>query len=236
MRYYICRCDEQMVKLPDTSKQTIHDQMVQAATMPDIRTGPGGVDMEPEFLRKTAMYHALRLGLSGPDAEDCASLFVLRFLDMPEDHSRSSQDPRVTTVPHHSAAWWHVYAKNHALNYRRGLLRRQRHFASWCDIENKLDEQAGAGGTIDSPLGVCLRGEVRAELDEVLCLFPERTRRLFVAHYLDGVRLECLAQEQRMLRNTVSQTLVRARARVRKHLEQRGWTQDEFVAALHGDH
>ena len=185
--------------------------------------------LDPQHLQRIATQHALRLGLSVPDAEDCACSFVLHFLEKLPDEDGNTDIDKVE--PDHIDAWLQRCAKNHALNYCRGLLRRQQHLAPWCDPrEEAIDD--GSSLASESPLNSCLRREALKEVIEVLEVLPDQTQHLFIAHHLNGHSLDRLAEEMGMKPNAVSQTLHRARMRVRQRLEERGWTQGDFVHAL----
>lgn len=185
--------------------------------------------MDLELYREIAIMQAVRLRLSPADVEDCASLFVCKLLE--------KQNARTITQfenAAHKEAWLHRCARNHALNYSRGLRRLQQRQIPWLD-SNEETYIATMVEVKPSPLARCLRREAVAEALAAVDTLSEQALFLFIAHHIDGRSLVHLAQSIGKNSNAVSQAVFRARVHVRQQLERRGWTEHDFVKAMSDD-
>jgi len=180
-------------------------------------------DAPVRFLLAIARRSALRVGLAGEDAEECALLFAA-------EHCAAPSPPGVRC----REAWLHTCAHHHAADYRRALSRRRQHERPWPEIfetdcvcapfdlpDDCLDP--GAAVLQDE----CWRQVVAALLD-----LGETPLELWARHAFFGTPVERLARSTGKTPEAVRKVLSRASKHVAASLLRAGWTQEDVCRAF----
>jgi RNA polymerase sigma factor (sigma-70 family) len=187
---------------------------VTAPGQPLIGIDPANVDRILSLSRRQAVL----AGLIGEDVEDCAIEFVEHILcSVPQ----REHDPRFG----YSLAWLHVCARNHAVDFRRHVSRRDMHLISWAEAEEARHRQSVWQYSLATPLAVLLHREIWEMLELGLAELRTEVKDLVLRRYVYEERLRELAEGTGRSEQAVEQQIRRARLRLRTLLEQQGITE-----------
>jgi RNA polymerase sigma factor (sigma-70 family) len=159
---------------------------------------------------------ALRFGLPGEDAEDCAMEFVTRSLEP------SSVPAAEKTSFYARPGYLRRCAINYLLNFSRARLRRQN--------RERTGEAAAirADRTESSLEARLLKRAFWQQVATVLALLAPVSCQIFLSSHLDGETIKELAASFDRTPHAVEQTLSRTRSRLRLLLERQGITESQL--------
>ena len=177
-----------------------------------------------DFLR-VSRYHAAQMGMTSDDIEDCAMEFA--------EHMLFNQERRGKELPSAecSSAWLHRCARNHAIDYRRSLLRRCSRQVSWSGSDGS-DVVGDLPDTAAGPDDVVLYREFWEIVQSGFEQIGDTAQDLFVQRYVHNRRLRDLAICADRSEQAIEQALRRIRRRIRVLLERQGVLEANLRAYL----
>jgi DNA-directed RNA polymerase specialized sigma24 family protein len=158
-------------------------------------------------------YHAVREGVPQSDVDDCELTFVENMLLSGANWASPTAKPCDT--------WLHRCAQNHARNFRRSVVRRDRRFVSLGAHHLRSLRE----GLIDAetPESLLLRKHVRKSIDGAVAQLVPEVRSMLYSHHVQGNSAPEIALQSGRTTRAVEQALYRARRSVKSQLSRQGF-------------